>query len=90
MVGVFIERSVEMMVGLLGILKAGGAYVPMDPNYPAERIAMMLEDSHVRCRAHPLAARATRCHRRVAARDGARRARCRPNSDAERVAGRRC
>ena len=35
MVGVFIERSVEMVVGLLGILKAGGAYVPMDPGVPA-------------------------------------------------------
>ena len=46
MVGVFIDRSVEMMVGLLGILKAGGAYVPMDPGYPAGRVAMMLEDSH--------------------------------------------
>ncbi|MET0578562.1 MAG: MupA/Atu3671 family FMN-dependent luciferase-like monooxygenase, partial [Ilumatobacteraceae bacterium] len=46
MVGVFIDRSVEMMVGLLGILKAGGAYAPMDPGYPAGRVAMMLEDSH--------------------------------------------
>ncbi len=45
LVGIFVERSLEMMVGLLGILKAGGAYVPLDPNYPAERIAMMLEDS---------------------------------------------
>ena len=46
MVGIFIERSIEMMVGLLGILKAGAAYVPMDPAYPSVRIAMMLEDSH--------------------------------------------
>ena len=46
MVGVFIDRSIDMMVGLLGILKAGGAYVPMDPAYPSVRIAMMLEDSH--------------------------------------------
>ena len=46
MVGVFMERSVPMMVGLLAILKAGGAYVPMDPSYPAARIAMMLEDAH--------------------------------------------
>jgi len=45
MVGVFVERSLEMVVGLLGILKAGGAYVPMDPAYPAERIAWMLEDT---------------------------------------------
>ncbi len=47
MVGVFVERSLEMIVGLLGILKAGGAYVPMDPSYPAARIAMMIEDTRV-------------------------------------------
>ncbi len=47
MVGVYVERSIEMVVGLLGILKAGGAYVPMDPTYPAARIAMMLEDSRI-------------------------------------------
>ena len=47
LVGVFVERSVEMMIGLLGVLKAGGAYVPMDPKYPHARIAMMLEDAHV-------------------------------------------
>jgi natural product biosynthesis luciferase-like monooxygenase protein len=46
MVGIFIERSAEMVVGLLGILKAGAAYVPMDPAYPSVRIGMMLEDSH--------------------------------------------
>jgi natural product biosynthesis luciferase-like monooxygenase protein len=45
MVGIFVERSLEMLVGLLGTLKAGGAYVPMDPLYPPERLAMMLEDS---------------------------------------------
>ena len=48
MVGIYVERSIEMMVGLLGILKAGAAYVPMDPSYPAERIALMLEDSRAR------------------------------------------
>ena len=37
------ERSLEMMVALLGTLKAGGAYVPLDPNYPQERLAFMLE-----------------------------------------------
>ncbi|NES68143.1 MAG: amino acid adenylation domain-containing protein, partial [Okeania sp. SIO2D1] len=47
LVGICVERSVEMVVGLLGILKAGGAYVPLDPNYPTERIAYMLEDSSV-------------------------------------------
>ncbi len=43
-VGLCMERSLEMMVGLLGILKAGGAYVPLDPHYPAERLAFMFED----------------------------------------------
>ena len=47
LVGICVERSVEMVVGLLGILKAGGAYVPLDPDYPNERIAYMLEDSSV-------------------------------------------
>ena len=37
-----VERSLEMVVGLLGILKAGGAYVPLDPSYPSERLAFML------------------------------------------------
>jgi aspartate racemase len=45
MVGICLERSVEMVVGLLGILKAGGAYVPLDPEYPQERLAFMLEDT---------------------------------------------
>jgi natural product biosynthesis luciferase-like monooxygenase protein len=45
MVGIYVERSLEMVVGMLGILKAGGAYVPMDPAYPRERIAWMLEDT---------------------------------------------
>ncbi|HEX9939387.1 MAG TPA: amino acid adenylation domain-containing protein [Longimicrobium sp.] len=44
-VGICAERSLEMMVGLLGVLKAGGAYVPLDPGYPAERLAYMLADS---------------------------------------------
>ncbi len=44
-VGVFIDRSLEMIIGVLGVLKAGGAYLPLDPNYPAERIAFMLADS---------------------------------------------
>jgi amino acid adenylation domain-containing protein len=47
LVGICVERSVEMVVGLLGILKAGGAYVPLDPAYPGERLAFMLEDSEV-------------------------------------------
>ena len=47
LVGVCLDRSVEMMVALLGVLKAGGAYVPLDPGYPRERLAMMLEDASV-------------------------------------------
>ncbi|NBD14558.1 non-ribosomal peptide synthetase, partial [Corallococcus silvisoli] len=46
-VGVYVERSVEMVVGLLAILKAGGAYVPVDRKYPAERVALMLEEAGV-------------------------------------------
>jgi amino acid adenylation domain-containing protein len=45
LVGVCVERSPEMVVGLLGVLKAGGAYVPLDPSYPLERLAYMLEDA---------------------------------------------
>ncbi len=46
-VAIFVERSWEMLVGLLGILKAGGAYVPLDPTSPFERLALMLEDAQV-------------------------------------------
>ncbi|MGB7604817.1 MAG: amino acid adenylation domain-containing protein [Lutisporaceae bacterium] len=45
-VGLMVERSLEMLVGILGILKAGGAYLPIDPEYPSDRIAYMLEDSN--------------------------------------------
>ncbi|RMR49832.1 Syringopeptin synthetase C, partial [Pseudomonas syringae pv. syringae] len=44
-VGICVERGADMVVGLLAILKAGGGYVPLDPAYPAERIAYMLQDS---------------------------------------------
>ncbi len=44
-VGICAERSIEMVVGLLGILKSGGAYLPLDPAYPAERLAFMLSDA---------------------------------------------
>ncbi len=47
LVGLCVERSLEMVVGLLGILKAGGAYVPLDPEYPTERLSFMLEDAQV-------------------------------------------
>jgi amino acid adenylation domain-containing protein len=45
LVGICVERSLDMLVGLLGILKAGGAYLPLDPAYPSERLTFMLEDS---------------------------------------------
>ncbi|MBC1280697.1 AMP-binding protein, partial [Nostoc sp. UCD121] len=47
LVGICVERSIEMVVGLLGILKAGGAYLPLDPEYPTERLRFMLEDAQV-------------------------------------------
>ncbi|MCB0168065.1 MAG: amino acid adenylation domain-containing protein, partial [Anaerolineae bacterium] len=46
-VGLWVERSPEMLVGLLGILKAGGAYVPLDPSYPPERLAFMASDARL-------------------------------------------
>ncbi|MBD2005415.1 MULTISPECIES: non-ribosomal peptide synthetase [Cyanophyceae] len=47
LVGICVERSIDMIVGLLGILKAGGAYVPLDSNYPRDRLNFMLDDSQV-------------------------------------------
>lgn len=47
LVAICMERSVEIIIGMLGILKAGGAYLPMDPKYPVERLAFMLEDAQV-------------------------------------------
>ncbi|HEV7236347.1 MAG TPA: amino acid adenylation domain-containing protein, partial [Ktedonobacteraceae bacterium] len=47
LVGLCLERSSDMVVGLLGILKAGGAYVPLDPTYPQDRLAFMLQDSQI-------------------------------------------
>ena len=47
LVGICMERSLEMVVGLLGILKAGGAYVPLDPAYPKERLAFMMEETGI-------------------------------------------
>jgi len=46
-VGVSMDRSPEMIIGLLAVLKAGGAYLPIDPNYPGERIRYIIEDSHL-------------------------------------------
>ena len=47
-VGIAFERSMDMLVGLLGVLKAGGAYVPLDPSYPEKRIQFMLEDTQAK------------------------------------------
>ena len=47
LVGICMERSLEMVVGLLGVLKAGGAYVPLDPAYPKERLSFVLEETQV-------------------------------------------
>ncbi|RCJ21837.1 hypothetical protein A6770_04165 [Nostoc minutum NIES-26] len=47
-VGIYLDRSLEMAIGILGVLKAGGTYVPLDPTYPKERIAFMLADAEVR------------------------------------------
>lgn len=48
-VGVMLERSLELMIAMMGVLKAGGAFVPMDPEYPADRLALMAEDAEVGC-----------------------------------------
>ena len=45
LVGICVQRSLQMLVGMLGVLKAGGAYVPLDPTYPADRLAFMIEDA---------------------------------------------
>ncbi|MGI0483800.1 amino acid adenylation domain-containing protein [Pantanalinema rosaneae CENA516] len=47
LVGICLERSLDLVVGLLAVLKAGGAYVPLDPNYPPERLGFILEDAHI-------------------------------------------
>jgi amino acid adenylation domain-containing protein len=47
LVGLYLQRSIEMMIGILGILKAGGAYMPIDPGYPSARIALVIEDSQL-------------------------------------------
>ncbi len=47
LVGILMDRSPEMVVAILGTLKAGGAYLPLDPRYPQERLAFMMEDAHI-------------------------------------------
>ena len=82
-VGLCLERSPEMVIGLLAILKAGGAYLPLDPAYPRERLAFMLEDAGapVLVTHSALAARlpAHRCRQR------ARRCRCRRHRRPARI-----
>ena len=46
-VGLCVERSLDMVVGILGILKAGGAYLPLDPSYPKDRLAYLLNDAGI-------------------------------------------
>ena len=74
LVGICVERSLEMVIGLLGILKAGGAYVPLDPNYPPERLAYLLQDAAPSCAAHSGAAQGDFPGERATS-DGSRRAR---------------
>lgn len=47
LIGVCVDRSLNMLIGLLGVLKSGGAYVPLDPSYPGDRLALMVEDSQI-------------------------------------------
>ncbi len=47
LVGICVERSIDMVVGMLAVIKAGGAYLPLDPNYPSERLNFILEDAQV-------------------------------------------
>jgi amino acid adenylation domain-containing protein len=46
-VGIYLERSIEMIVAILAVLKAGGAYIPLDPSYPAERLSFMAQDARI-------------------------------------------
>ena len=48
-VGICMDRSTQMMIALVGVMKAGGTYVPLDPEYPTERLAFMIEDSGLEC-----------------------------------------
>ena len=54
LVGLCVERSLEMVIGILAILKAGGAYLPLDPSLPRDRLAFIVEDSAAQVHPHPL------------------------------------
>ena len=81
-VGLCVERSFELLVGLIGILKAGGAYLPLDPRYPPERLAYMLADAGapviVTQSALLRAAAGHRCAHRAASMPTGRRSRQQP------------
>ncbi|UOA09649.1 non-ribosomal peptide synthetase [Methylobacter sp. S3L5C] len=62
LVGIFLERSLEMVIGLLGIMKAGGAYVPLDPGYPQDRLDFILHDVDV-----PIVLSQETCREKIAA-----------------------
>jgi amino acid adenylation domain-containing protein len=69
--GIYMDRSLEMVIAILGVLKAGGAYVPLDPNYPAERVRFMVSDSTVQLllTQHSLLQSVAQCGARVLALD---------------------
>ena len=48
LVGLSLDRGIDLVIGILGILKAGGAYLPLDPSYPRERLRFMIEDAQLR------------------------------------------
>jgi amino acid adenylation domain-containing protein len=77
-VGICMERSLEMMVGLLGILKAGGAYVPLDPTFPKERLGFILQDTQ------PLACVTQQRHLATMPKNGALAVCLEPNMNAAR------
>ena len=64
-VGLCLERSLNLIVGLLGILKSGGAYLPLDADYPTDRLEYMLRDSQVRVSGHPAGSTGTVCRRQI-------------------------
>ena len=54
LVGICIDRSLEMAIGIVGILKSGGAYLPLDPDYPKDRLAFMVRDANLPCHRHEI------------------------------------